>query len=102
MIETFNTIMSLALSLATTWAIMSHRVRDGIVIKAGLICVALGLFAAALIALDHGAAEPLAAAHALVHLGLLVCALGYLLRRRQHKQRGARGLHRLSDWVDLA
>ena len=100
MIENFNTLMSMLLATITGWAIMSHRVRDGVVVKLGLILVALGFIGAALVSIDGGDHNSLASAHALVFVGLLVCALGYLLRKRRHKQRG--GLHRLSDWVDLA
>ena len=102
MIDTINTIMSLALALLSGWAVMSQRVRDGVVIKAGLICIALGFGAASLVTLNASGPDALAAAHALVHIGLLICGVGYLLRKRMHKRRGIKGLHRLSDWVDLA
>ena len=48
MIEAFNTIMSLVLALLASVAVLSARVRDGIIIKGGLICIALGFLGAAL------------------------------------------------------
>lgn len=100
MIENFNTLMSMVLAALAGWAVMSHRVRDGVVVKSGLILVAVGFIGAALVALDSGDHNSLASAHALVYVGLLVCALGYLLRSRRHRTR--RTSRRLSDWVDLA
>jgi len=93
MLDTFNTAMSLLLSLLSGWAIMSQRVRDGIVIKIGLALISLGFMAVVFLADESHRAQQLAAAHAMVHLGLLICAGGYLFRARKGKVR------RLSDWV---
>lgn len=100
MIENFNTFMSLILSVITGWAIMSQRVRDGVIVKSGLICVAIGFIGAALVSIDNGDHNSLATAHALVFVGLLICAVGYLLRTHRSRRRGT--MRRVSDWVDLA
>lgn len=102
MIANFNTFMSVLLASLAGWAIMSHRVRDGVIVKAGLICVALGFLGAALVSIDNGDHNSLASAYALVFVGLLICAVGYLLRSRRHRSRGISAQRRLSDWVDLA
>lgn len=93
MLDNFNTAMSLLLSLLAGSAIMSKRVQDGIVIKIGLALISLGFMAVVFLALEPRRAQQLAAAHAMVHLGMLICAGGYLFRSRRGKAR------RLSDWV---
>ena len=96
MLDTFNTTMSLLLSLLSAWAIMSRRFKDGIVIKIGLSFIALGFLGSFSIVVESAGPQPLAVAHALVHIGLLICAAGYLLRIRK-RPRGSR--RRASDWV---
>lgn len=100
MTEAFNTIMSLVLALLASVAVLSARVRDGIIIKGGLICIALGFLGAALVSLEQSGAAALATAHALVHVGLLVIAVGYLWRTYRSRRSGT--MRRVSDWVDLA
>ena len=85
MIENFNTFMSLLLATISGWAIMSNKVRDGIVIKIGLSFVSIGFFGVFMIALESGGDKSVG--YALVHAGMLLCALGYLFRRP--RRRGA-------------
>lgn len=86
------------ISLVLVWAILSPRVRDGIVIKAGLICMAMGFGAVAAINLtDHQSAHALARAQALISSGIAVVILGYLLRR----VREGHPVRRETDWADL-
>lgn len=78
--------------------ILSPRVNDGIVIKSGLICMALGFGAVAVRMADGLRAEDalhLARAILLINLGLLLAAGGYALRRK----RARRPLRRASDWL---
>lgn len=97
MIETFNALAGLVLSAATGWAVMSPRVRDGIVIKIGLVCLSVGFAGIFFFHLSRpDGPHPLAAAQALVHLGVLICAAGYVMRRRRHNGVSRR---RASDWV---
>lgn len=98
MIENFNTFMSLILSAITGWAVMSHRVRDGVTVKAGLIWVSIGFLCAALVSIDGGDHNSLATAYALVFVGLLICAVGYLLRTHRSRRKGT--MRRVSDWVE--
>ena len=104
MLDAFNTTMSLLLSTLSAWAILSCRVRDGIIVKTGLICISLGFLALFLLAFDPGGRQPLAFANALVHIGLLICVGGYLVRNWRHRPRAGQGprKRRLSDWVDLS
>lgn len=94
MLDAFNTTMSLLLSLLAGVAIMHRRVSDGIVIKGGLVCISVGFLGAFFVGLEGSGPRPLSVSHALVHVGLLICVAGYLLRCRAcGKQR------RLSDFV---
>lgn len=97
MLDAFNTSISCVLALVTAWAAMSHRVRCGLIAHVGLALISFGFFGVFLMSVqayytDHGA---LAAAHAFVHVGLVLCATGYFVRaRRRGHQR------RTSDWID--
>ena len=97
MIQTFNALVSLVLCVACAWAIMSPTVNDGIVIKIGLICLSVGFMGIFFFHVSVPAGpHPLAVAQALVHLGLLICLAGYVLRRKRHRGASCR---RVSDWV---
>ena len=97
MVQTFNALVSLVLCVASAWAIMSPRVNDGIVIKVGLICLSLGFMGIFFFHVSTPVGpHPLAVAQAIVHMGMLICAVGYLLRRRRHQGPRCR---RVSDWV---
>lgn len=92
-----NAMACALLATVSTWAVLSPRVRDGIVIKLGLILAVLG-FVGLGAAMAMGL--PLVAwvrALALLHAGLLVAAAGVWWRFRQ--ARGRR--RRASDWMDL-
>lgn len=98
MLDAFNTSISCVLALVTAWAAMSHRVRCGLIAHVGLALISFGFFGVFLMSVqayytDHGA---LAAAHAFVHIGLVLCAVGYAQRARKHGPR-----RRSSDWVEL-
>ena len=100
MLDQFNNSVQLLLCAVAGWAVMSQRVQDGIVIKAGLITMCLGPFgtlAWALDPTDPPSQHALAAAHALVHVGWLICGLGYWLRTRKHQH----DRRRSGDWVNL-
>lgn len=96
MLDVANTTMSLILSLLSGWAILSSRVRDGIIIKTGLSCLSVGFLGIFFLYFEPGGAQAFGAAYALVDVGLLICAVGYLLRIRNRH----RGSHRrASDWI---
>ena len=100
MVELFNGAVHLAIGAALVWAVLSKRVRDGIVVKAGLILLALaflGLGCQLIGGIEWGGAIYIARALVLQALGLLLLALGYWIRRR----RAGNPLTRISDWVDL-
>ena len=106
MIDLFNSAVSLALALVFAWGIMSHRVRDGVVIKFGLICMSLGFLGAWGISMQTKAemnTDGLEAVHTLIYIGLIICIVGYLLRRHKAMRatQGASKARRISDWMDL-
>ncbi len=100
MIEVFNGAVHLVLGLVLIGAVLSKKVKDGIVVKAGLIFLALAFAAAGCMLLngiEWGGALYLARALVLQSVGLLLLVLGYWIRRR----RAGTPLTRISDWVDL-
>lgn len=97
----FNAVIHVVISLGIGWAVMSHQVRDGIVVKIGLIMVSLG-FGFRLVTLLDGLLQSLDAAllirtNAMINAGLLIAALGYVVRSRSARRKH----RRLSDWVQL-
>lgn len=93
-----NTFTALFLAGACFWAVMSPRVRDGIVIKVGLILMAVGymVIAHALTdGMDCSDVRGLARAALLTRVGLLIVLGGWYWRSTMRK----RHLGRMSDWV---
>lgn len=97
LLNMFNTFASLLMAAVCGWAIMSTRVRDGIVVKTGLGFLALGFFGAAATGLSRDPLQALVFARVLVHIGLLICVVGYLMRTRRKKTEQ----RRVSDWANL-
>lgn len=96
-VSTINVIACLAIASAITWAVMAPSVQDGIVIKLGLICCALGFVGtAASIADDRMWA--LNNALLLIHGGAIVVAVGHWLRQRKRARLHRR---RKTDWAGL-
>lgn len=83
------------ISIALIGAILSPRVHDGVVIKAGLICMAAGFGAISLQLLDG--LDSIARQLLLVNAGLSVVIVGYLIR----KARSRHLIRRTSDWFVL-
>lgn len=84
------------LALLLTWAVFTRRVRDGIVIKVGLIATALGLGATAMMLADAGLcidSTALERARLVVHAGLGLVLAGYWRHRRAGRT--------ICDLVDL-
>jgi len=88
------------LAIIFGWAVLSPRVHDGVIIKAGLISMALG-FAATAWALADGQScddlHVLGRAEMLIHGGLLVVMFGFALRTRGGREKR----RRVTDWGDL-
>lgn len=96
MLEIFNTSAAGVLAVVAAWAVMSQRVRCGLIAHLGLASISCGFFAVFLMGLQpYTYVQGLAAAQAFVHLGLVLCAIGYgqRWRRRGHQRR-------VSDWVE--
>lgn len=94
-------IASGAIALVMLWAILNPRVRDGVLVKLGLIAVMLGSGAIAL-RMSDGAVNRwdvigIQRSLLLIDAGLIAIVVGYALRRlhAHHPMR------RRSDWVDL-
>lgn len=96
MLHVFNTCAAAVLAVASCWAVMSPRVTCGLVAHVGLALVSFGFFSVFLLGLQpYTYVQALSAAQAFVHLGLVLCAVGYAQRwRRRGHQR------RVSDWVE--
>lgn len=80
-----NAVGSLGIAAFSTWAILSHRVRDGIVIKTGLIFLASGCSVTAWHLFNGINCEDLMAlnrARLVTLIGMSVIAAGYWLRLR--------------------
>lgn len=97
MMNLFNSWMSFMLAMVLAWAVMSHHIKDGIVVKIGLICLSLSFLAAWLLTLQTGYqnSEALEAVHCLIYVGLTFCIAGYFWRTRVNGQG-----RRASDWIE--
>lgn len=88
------------ITTALAWMVLSPKVHDGVVIKAGLICMALGFGSIALL-LGGGITEKeivgLERSLLLINAGIAVVIVGYLLR----KARAHHPVRRSTDWTDL-
>jgi hypothetical protein len=99
-ISLFNASCCMLLSLVSAWACLSHRVKDGPVIKLGLIFLCIGFFFLGAALVDGHSALALRAVDrslALVNLGLVLVVFGVAMRVRRHGHK----LRRVSDWMDL-
>lgn len=98
-----NTFGCGLIALLLVWAVLSPHVRDGVVIKSGLIMMALGFGSIAIRMMDPWAApdnqmaDALARSILLINLGAAVVLAGYHWRKR-HRPRVRR---RVTDWGDL-
>jgi len=99
MIDAFNSSISLILGITLTWVILNPKIKEGIIMKAGLIFLALGFFGAFFVYQDapvnHDAA--IDAVHAVMYMGAVICLVGYLIRIRRTK----RPARRTTDWMEL-
>jgi hypothetical protein len=96
LILALNVGACLLLATLAAWAVLDERIHEGVIVRAGLILVALG-FAGIAIALLHGSGVTLQRAMGLLHAGIIVVLLGREWRaHRRHKP-----MRRRSDWLDL-
>lgn len=89
-----QTLFFLLVAAAIGWLIMSERIKDGVVVKAGLILIALGFIAAAgqIFQGEGDLIRPLYA----IGVGCLVCIAGVFIRGLISGDK----CRRLSDWVE--
>jgi len=83
------------ISVAIIGAVISPRVHDGVVIKVGLICMAVGFGAISLQLLE--CVEALTRPLMLVNSGIAIVIVGYLMR----KARARHPVRRTSDWFTI-
>jgi hypothetical protein len=94
-----NAGASLVIALTLIVAILSKRVRDGIVIKIGLGSMALGFLVVAmhLMRIAGADVQGLQRALLLINSGTSVVIFGYLFRAH----RAGHSLRRITDWAEL-
>lgn len=88
------------IALSLIWAVLNPKVHDGVVIKAGLICMALGFGSIALLLFEGVTTEgaiSLERALMLINAGITIVILGYLRR----KARVHHPVRRSTDWAQL-
>jgi hypothetical protein len=93
-----NAVVFALLAVVLVVLILHPRINDGVVIKAGLISMAAGFGALALLFWDGiGPPELLGVQRALmlINAGIAVVVIGYLVRS------GGHGLRRVTDWAQL-
>jgi len=100
LIELVNAAACGLIAIVLLWMILSPKVHDGVVIKAGLIPMALGFGSIALLLIDGLAPDELQGlerALLLINAGIALVIVGYLLRRASaHHQ-----VRRSTDWAEL-
>lgn len=87
LLQLINAGASGLICLALLGAILSPRVHDGVIMKVGLICMALGFGAMALrlwVGIKAADVQSLERALLLINAGIAVFILGYLLRKTRH------------------
>lgn len=86
------------IALALVGAVLSARVHDGVIIKAGLVSMALGFGSIAMrLVFDRDNALGLGRSLLMINAGIAVVIIGYLLRRA----RGCQQMRRSTDWGRL-
>lgn len=94
-IELLNLIACGLLSTAAMWAVMSPRVRDGIVIKSGLILLSIGFAAVGAALAQERTVTEIGRALSLVHAGLLTVVVGIFLRWKKTGR-----VYRIDEWIN--
>ena len=99
-LELINAAACGLISVVLAGLILSPKVHDGVVVKAGLICLSLGFGAVALLLWDGltpGELVSLERALMLINAGITVVIVGYLLRKAKTHCPARRS----SDWAEL-
>lgn len=83
------------LASAAAWAVLSDRVRDGVLVKAGLIGASLGFGAVGLLLAAGEGGQSLGRALGLLHGGLLLVAVCVAIRWRRTGR-----AYRVDEWIN--
>lgn len=94
-----NTIVCCALAAAASWACLSPRVKDGIIIKLGLVGLALGFASYGYLVFAGLDVQALTRAQLVINAGVVVTVAGWWLRGRPGRQHVPE--RRASDFVEL-
>lgn len=81
----FNAAVCVLLAACVGWVVLDPRIHEGLVVRLGLVCMALGFAAMAATlatAVDAEGLRVVGRAAALVHLGLVVSVVGFVWRFR--------------------
>lgn len=92
-----NALCCAMVSLVAGWMVIDPRVRDGVLIKLGLICLSVGAGAAATLLGTEASPLLIGRAALLVNLGVATIAVGWYVRMRE----GRRRRRRVSDWTPV-
>ena len=99
-VTVFNVLIGSCFVIGLVYAVLSPKVHDSIVVKSGLVLMALG-FMVSTYALANGIdctdVQTLDRAIALVNFGAITVVCGYLLRTGY----GRKKRRRSTDWADL-
>jgi len=103
-IVVFNLVCYALTCIGLAVLVMSPRIKDGVIIKFGLIAMTLGfffrcagIFDGLIYGLDRMDVVYLSRSNAVINGGLIVVVIGYLVRTKA----GAKKQRRRTDWMDI-
>ena len=96
MMDYFNAIFSVLITLACAYVIFSHRIHEGPIIRVGLSLLGMAHAVSVLMFVDGVVNEPhqTTLIHTVIFVGVWLIAFGYWWRTRNGQFR------RMSDWVE--
>ena len=100
MAESINAVFAGLLCAACVYAVMSARVKDGLIVRLGLVVMALGFGAMSgrlATGMHTGEIDSFQRIMLFVHVGLSLCIIGVVWRVKTCKH----AKDTASDWVDL-
>jgi hypothetical protein len=99
-IELANSYICAGIAIVFAWAVIDNRIKDGVLIKTGLILLSIGLFGVSMTLYEEHIYDKLQAIERsilLINIGCLVAIGGVALRFFV----GKKPARRVTDWADL-